>query len=144
MNNVVNWQALASAGVVGVFFTCCGWNKLFDPRRSASMRHTMRKYLPGPHLIWWLFVSLSELLLGMIMLVSLAWMYYEPYNWLVHLVMKTSAAGLFTVCAVAFGLVGWPQVCKEWEPTGCLDWTSCVLYKVEVAFMLFSMFVVFA
>lgn len=140
----MNSTALISAGVVGMFFTCCGWNKLFDDRRSASMRATMRKYLPGDHFKWWLFVSSSELLLGLALIVATFGILWQPHVIETIYLWKAAGAGLFVVCAVAFGLVGQHQVMKDWAPATCSDFISCLLYKTEVLLMVLCSLVVLA
>lgn len=143
MMNTIGWAGVAT---LGVFFSCCGWNKLFDPRRSASMRHTMAKHLPWPdHRLWYWFVSMSELVLGLILFLPLvAFMIPAEHGVHLYAVQKFAAAGLYVVCAVAFMLVGFHQIKNEWAPSCPSDWTSSVLYKTEILLMIIALMVIAA
>jgi hypothetical protein len=133
-----------SAAVLGLFYACCGWNKIFDERRAASMRHTMHRYLPWPdHRLWYWFVSSSELILGLMLLLPfLLFLLPEAAEHHIWAANKVAATGLYVVSAVAFMLVGWKQVLTDYQPYGCIDWTSCLLYKTEILLMIIAVMVI--
>lgn len=113
--------SIIAALVVGVFYACAGWNKLFEPIRRSEMRMNMRMLLPiAPRFFYW-FVSVSQLTFGTALI--LAVILFRPGVWI-------PAVALGIVSLVAFILHG-TSVVKDWEPRNWMDWIACILYTPE-------------
>lgn len=114
-----------AALVVGLFYTCAGFNKFFDDRRRGQMRRMMTNLFGwNNENFMWLAISASELLFGIGAI--LGSVLAVPY------LLVLSVTVLFCISVAAFGMVTYGQMMEQWKPTNVLDHVSTWLYMPEV------------
>lgn len=114
--------AVLAASVVGLFFACAGFNKLFSVQRSREMIMSMeRVFGPNHPVAWAACVGLCQMFFGLMLLM------WCPYPW-----ARLFAAPLLVICLVAWFTVGWRDMLNRWRPVNFADHISCWLWDPNI------------
>lgn len=115
---------------LGLFFTGCGFYKLFNERRRSFMAKAMVNLrIPFPTFNLW-FVSGVEFLGGLSLLSGIL----SPF----------ASMGLIVVCMVAALTSAIPGIPEKDKPIDRFDWLHYVFYKQEVLYVLGLLIVLLA
>lgn len=120
--------------LVGLFYACAGFNKLFDERRSNQMLfNLMRIFNLGPSEGMLLAGFVSSCQLGFGLLAMAGAVTLTPWICLWANVI------LGTISATAYVADGHRQMRRTWNPSSWSDLVACMLYTPEALLLALSL-----